>query len=314
MDLQELKEKQEAPEWLTDEGLTTLQNGYLLSGETPKDMWRRVCKSAAERLKKPELEDKFFQLFWNNWLCGATPVLSNMGTDRGLPISCNSLHVGDSVRSIFNKQTELALLSKNGAGVGIYIGDIRGRGSNISGNGKSEGVIPWLKCYDSTTVAVSQGCYDDKTEILTEKGWVKFKNLKSLGKVKVAQVSNKQIDFVDYSDYIEYHTNENLYWFHNESLSLDMLVTGNHNMVVERRKRVSNKRNAQNKFVSHQKKFTDKLELVSADSIKLHRDNKFWTSFPTSNKGSDSLTALEKLAIAYQADGATILQVIVMVV
>jgi ribonucleoside-diphosphate reductase alpha chain len=157
MDLQTLKQNKEAPEWLTDEGLTTLQNGYLLSGETPKDMWRRVCVAAAKRLNKPELEDKFFELFWNNWLCGATPVLSNMGTSRGLPISCNSIHVGDSIRSIFDKQTELAVLSKNGAGVGIYVGDVRGRGSNISGNGKSEGVIPWLKCYDSTTVAVSQG-------------------------------------------------------------------------------------------------------------------------------------------------------------
>lgn len=157
MDLQELKEKKLAPEWLTDEGLTTLQNGYLLEGESPKDMWKRVCAAAAKRLKKPKLEDKFFELFWNNWLCGATPVLSNMGTSRGLPISCNSLHVGDSIRSIFEKQTELALLSKNGAGVGIYVGDVRGRGANIAGNGKSEGVIPWLKCYDSTTVAVSQG-------------------------------------------------------------------------------------------------------------------------------------------------------------
>ena len=157
MDLQKLKENREAPEWLTDEGLTTLQNGYMLPGETPKDMWRRVCSAAAKRLNKPELAEKFFELFWFNWLCGATPVLSNMGTSRGLPISCNSIHVGDSIRSIFDKQTELAVLSKNGAGVGIYVGDVRGRGASISGNGKSEGVIPWLKCYDSTTVAVSQG-------------------------------------------------------------------------------------------------------------------------------------------------------------
>lgn len=157
MDLQKLKENKEAPEWLTDEGLTTLENGYLLPGETPKDMWSRVCSAAAQRLNKPELAEKFFELFWFNWLCGATPVLSNMGTSRGLPISCNSIHVGDSVRSIFDKQTELAVLSKNGAGVGIYVGDVRGRGASISGNGKSEGVIPWLKCYDSTTVAVSQG-------------------------------------------------------------------------------------------------------------------------------------------------------------
>ena len=305
MDLQTLKQNKEAPEWLTDEGLTTLQNGYLLSGETPKDMWRRVCVAAAKRLNKPELEDKFFELFWNNWLCGATPVLSNMGTSRGLPISCNSIHVGDSIRSIFDKQTELAVLSKNGAGVGIYVGDVRGRGASISGNGKSEGVIPWLKCYDSTTVAVSQGCYDDQTEILTENGWILFKDLPAAGKLKVAQVNDNKIEFVDYSDYIEYHTNEDLYYFSNTDKSVDMLVTGNHNMALERRKRVSNKRNSNNKFISNKKSYTGKLELVSADQIKLHRDTKFYVALPTANKNTESLSAFEKLAIAYQADGNT---------
>jgi ribonucleoside-diphosphate reductase alpha chain len=94
---------------------------------------------------------------WNNWLCPASPVLSNMGTSRGLPISCNSIHVGDSVDSIFGKSRELAMLAKNGAGVGIYLGDVRGRGAAIRGNGKSEGIIPWAKVYDATTVSVSQG-------------------------------------------------------------------------------------------------------------------------------------------------------------
>ena len=75
MDLQELKEKKLAPEWLTDEGFTTLQNGYLLKDETPKDMWMRVSTAAAKRLNKPVLASRFFNLFWNNWLCGATPVL-----------------------------------------------------------------------------------------------------------------------------------------------------------------------------------------------------------------------------------------------
>lgn len=157
MDLIYLKENNQAPEWLTEEGLKTLENGYLLTDETPKDMWKRVSSAAAKTLNKPELEDKFFNIFWRGWLCGATPVLSNLGTSRGLPISCNTIHVDDSIDSIFKKQHELAMLSKNGAGVGVYVGDIRGRGESIHGNGKSEGVIPWLKCYDATTLAVSQG-------------------------------------------------------------------------------------------------------------------------------------------------------------
>src|SRR5690606_18945747 len=147
------------PNWMNDEGLRTLQGGYLLPGERPVDMYMRVADAAASYYPENRVywSHKFFNAMWNNWLCPASPVLSNLGTERGLPISCNSLHIGDSVDSIFTKVHELAMLSKNGAGVGIYCGDVRGRGTIITGNGKSEGVIPWLKVYDATTVSVSQG-------------------------------------------------------------------------------------------------------------------------------------------------------------
>jgi ribonucleoside-diphosphate reductase alpha chain len=158
MNLQELKEKGSAPEWMDQAGLSTLENGYLLEGETPLDMYVRVSHAAGSYYSDNEKwTKKFFNAMWKNWLCPASPILSNMGTDRGLPISCNSIHVGDSVDSIFGKSHELAMLSKNGAGVGIYLGDVRGRGASIKGNGKSEGVIPWAKVFDTTTVSVSQG-------------------------------------------------------------------------------------------------------------------------------------------------------------
>lgn len=158
MKLEELKTSGEAPEWMGEEGFKILCGGYMLPDETPKAMYERVSMAAAKYYADwKHWNDKFFEAMWNNWLCPASPVLSNMGTTRGLPISCNSIHVGDSVDSIFGKSHELAMLSKNGAGVGIYLGDIRGRGSVIRGNGKSEGVIPWAKVYDSTTVSVSQG-------------------------------------------------------------------------------------------------------------------------------------------------------------
>lgn len=156
--LKSLKENQMAPEWLTEEGYKTLSRGYLLDEETPKQMYQRVAKAAASYYKdKQKWEEKFFDAMWKNWLCPSSPILSNLGTVRGLPISCNSIHIDDSVDSIFEKNHELAVLSKNGAGVGIYIGDIRGRGAPIKGNGKSEGVIPWCKVLDVTTLAVSQG-------------------------------------------------------------------------------------------------------------------------------------------------------------
>lgn len=158
MTLQELKDIGAAPVWMNDEGYKTLQGGYLLPNETPLEMYTRVANAAGSYYEESSIwSRKFFNAMWKNWLCPASPVLSNMGTTRGLPISCNSIHVGDSVDSIFGKSHELAMLSKNGAGVGIYLGDVRGRGAPIKGNGYSEGIIPWAKVYDTTTVSVSQG-------------------------------------------------------------------------------------------------------------------------------------------------------------
>lgn len=158
MTLQELKEKGEAPEWLTEEGFQTLSNGYLLPFETPRQVYKRVARAAALHYPGKELyyETRFFDLFWNNLLGLASPILANMGTDRGLPCSCNSIHVGDSISSIFSKVKEFAHLTSKGAGVGIYLGDIRPKGSMIKTGGNSEGVIPWAKVFDSTTIAVSQ--------------------------------------------------------------------------------------------------------------------------------------------------------------
>jgi ribonucleoside-diphosphate reductase alpha chain len=156
--LDDLKSIGEAPEWMTSSGYKTLSGGYFLPGETPKGMYRRVANAAASYYSNSEYyAEKFFDILWKNWLGLASPVAANLGTNRGLPISCNTIHVGDSVDSIFLKNHEFAKLSKNGAGVGIYIGDIRGRGEPIKGNGKSEGVIPWCKLYDTTTVSISQG-------------------------------------------------------------------------------------------------------------------------------------------------------------
>lgn len=160
-DLANLKAAGEAPEWLTDEGFKTLCGGYLLSDETPRGMYLRVARAAASYYDKLGTqafwEARFFDVMWKNWLCPASPVLSNLGTTRGLPISCNSIHVKDSVDNIFAKAHELAMLSKHGAGVGIYLGDVRGRGESIHGNGRSEGIIPWAKVYDSTIVSIAQG-------------------------------------------------------------------------------------------------------------------------------------------------------------
>jgi ribonucleoside-diphosphate reductase alpha chain len=145
------------PNFYTQESLSTISKGYVQENERPVEMYRRVAKSVSSYLGKQELEEKFFSLMWEGKLCPATPVLANTGTNRGLNISCNSIHLGDSVLSIYQKKLEFAMLTKNGAGVGIYMGDVRGRGANIKGNGKSEGIIPWCKEFDLTSAVVSQG-------------------------------------------------------------------------------------------------------------------------------------------------------------
>ena len=146
------------PAWgHTDVYLRTISKGYCLPHETPRDAYWRVCTTVANRLKKPELAKRFFEYVWNGWLNLATPVLSNTGTERGLPISCFGIDVGDSIQEIGQKNLELMLLAKHGGGVGICHNQIRPAGSPITDNGTSDGVVPFIKINDSTILATNQG-------------------------------------------------------------------------------------------------------------------------------------------------------------
>jgi ribonucleoside-diphosphate reductase alpha chain len=146
-----------APEWLSEEGMHTLSAGYLLPGETPRAMFERVAKAAATINEDPTLFDDLFTCLWNGWIGLASPVAANFGTSRALPISCYSVHLSDSVSSIYSHLKEVAQLSKNGGGVGVYFGDVRPAGAPISGGGKSTGIVPWAQQYDLAARVVSQG-------------------------------------------------------------------------------------------------------------------------------------------------------------
>jgi len=146
------------PVWANTEiYVKTISKGYLLPDEKPKDAYWRVSTAVARRLNKPQLASKFFDYIWKGWLNLASPVLSNTGTDRGLPISCFGIDVGDSIQEIGNKNLEMMLLAKHGGGVGIGVNMIRPAGSNITQNGTSDGVVPFCKIYDSTILATNQG-------------------------------------------------------------------------------------------------------------------------------------------------------------
>ena len=146
------------PSWGNNEiYVKTISKTYLQAGEKPKDAYWRVATAVAKRLEKPQLATKFFDYIWKGWLCLATPVLANTGTERGLPISCFGIDVGDSIYEIGSKNLELMLLAKHGGGVGIGINMIRPAGSKITGNGTSDGIVPFAKIYDSTILATNQG-------------------------------------------------------------------------------------------------------------------------------------------------------------
>ena len=146
------------PEWADAEVYKkTIAGGYLYNGETPKEAYQRVATTVARRLNKPEMADIFFDYIWKGWLCLASPVLSNTGTERGLPISCFGIDVADSILDIGQKNLEMMLLAKHGGGVGVGLNMIRPSGANITMNGTSDGVVPFCKVYDSTILATNQG-------------------------------------------------------------------------------------------------------------------------------------------------------------
>lgn len=157
MKLEDLKAQGEAPAWLENTGFKTLLGGYLLPNETPRGMWRRISDDAASALNRPELADIFFNLFWSSVFCASTPIAVNLGTDRGLPISCFGSNIADQTSEILRKASEAGMLSKYGGGTAGYFGNIRPSGSVISKGGTTDGPVAFMKIFDSVISTISQG-------------------------------------------------------------------------------------------------------------------------------------------------------------
>ena len=159
VDYSKWEPEKDYPSWMNEVSLATISNGYLLPDENPKKAYRRVADAVAKRLDRPDLANKFFKYMWKGWLNLASPVLSNTGTDKGLPISCFGIDTPDSIRGIGLTNAELMRLTSLGGGVGIGLNRVRGRGSKIGNGetGQSEGIVPWAKIYDSTIIATNQG-------------------------------------------------------------------------------------------------------------------------------------------------------------
>lgn len=148
------------PEWgNNDLYLTTIKGGYLQTNETPKEAYERLAKTATQYLGMPELYNEMFEMFWKGWLIPATPVMSNFGTNKGLPISCFSGVVPDDMYDIGRKELEMRMLSKHGGGTAYDFSPVRPIGTPIKNGalGTSDGIIPFIKSYDSTIISSKQG-------------------------------------------------------------------------------------------------------------------------------------------------------------
>ena len=143
--------------WFNEESEQMLNRGYLLNGETLEGAIDRITSAAARRLYKPELKDAFKEMIVKGWISFSSPVWANMGTQRGLPISCFNVHVPDSIEGITHKMGEVIMQTKIGGGTSGYFGELRHRGTAVTDNGKSSGAVSFMKLFDTAMDVVSQG-------------------------------------------------------------------------------------------------------------------------------------------------------------
>ena len=141
-------------EKLTAFGKATLTDRYLMPGETFQDMFARVASAYADNQAHAQ---RLYDYMSNLWFMPSTPVLSNGGTERGLPISCFLNEAGDSLDGIVNLWTENVWLASRGGGIGSYWGNLRSIGEQVGRVGKTSGIIPFIKVMDALTLAISQG-------------------------------------------------------------------------------------------------------------------------------------------------------------
>ncbi len=139
---------------LTDFGRATLDDRYLLPGETYQDLFARVASYYGDNAAHAQ---RLYDYISKMWFMPATPVLSNGGTNRGLPISCFLNEASDSLEGIVDLWNENVWLASKGGGIGSYWGNLRSIGEKVGQNGKTSGVVPFIRVMDSLTLAISQG-------------------------------------------------------------------------------------------------------------------------------------------------------------
>jgi ribonucleoside-diphosphate reductase alpha chain len=144
-------------EWLNKESRKFLSRGYLLEGQTPEERIRQIANKAEEYLGIPGYADKFYDYMGRGFFSLSSPVWSNYGIQRGLPVSCFGSYIEDDMQSILYGHGENGMLMKGGGGTSGYFGELRGRGAPIKNSGESSGAVHFMKMYDTLASVVSQG-------------------------------------------------------------------------------------------------------------------------------------------------------------
>jgi ribonucleoside-diphosphate reductase alpha chain len=154
----DLTEKRaERYDWLNEEARTFLRNGYLLDGVTAEGRLREIAENAEDILGIDGFADKFYEYASNGYYSLASPIWSNFGLDRGMPISCFGSYIEDSILSILDTQAEVGMMTKHGGGTSGYLGNLRPRGAPITNNGTSNGSYSFTELYDTIIDVISQG-------------------------------------------------------------------------------------------------------------------------------------------------------------
>ncbi len=143
--------------WLNENSRGFLARGYLGEKETTEERVRVIAETAEKFLKREGFADKFVDYVSKGWISPSSPVWSNFGIDKGLPISCFGSYVADNMGSILYTNAEVGMMSKFGGGCSGYFGEVRGRGASISGNGYSSGAVHFMQLFETLVDVVSQG-------------------------------------------------------------------------------------------------------------------------------------------------------------
>ena len=143
--------------WLNDISRAFLDKGYLVNGQSAEERIREIAEHAGSTLDMPEFADKFEEYMSLGYYSFSTPVWTNYGNKRGLPISCFGSYLEDDMASILFAQAEIGMMSKYGGGASAYFGALRPRGSEITNNGQSSGAVHFMELFEKITDVVSQG-------------------------------------------------------------------------------------------------------------------------------------------------------------